>query len=146
MDEHSIADRAYNMASIASAAMGPQAVLSVIARLDNPDRCEMSLMPVTGGGNVYNASIRVLARSQQIGELPTDFGGGQAILTSETVRQVVTLEGGAGSGSEKVIEITCSFPLDAEDTMTGWQKTCTYERGKTRPSDVRVYQVRYERY
>lgn len=143
---HSIADRAYNIASIASVSMGPQAVLSVMARLDNPDICQLSLRPAAGGGNVYDVVLKVIARHQQIGMLPPGLGGGEAFLTTETVRQNVTSESGTEGRSEKTIETSCAFPIDGSKNMLGWQRTCTYELGKTRPSDVRVYQVDYERF
>lgn len=148
-----VADRTFNVKTIAEATMGPQSVLECSQPGNSPNRLAATLRPSGTGDSVFLVSMKALARQQQEGPIPGAIGDpdvrpafiadptstesstiadvdGMGLYTSEMVRQEVRPETQdlRVSPSIKEVETTTLFitkPMD-ENCIEAWQKTSSY--------------------
>lgn len=146
-----IADRAFNVASIARAAMGPYSVLDCETKGNRVDQLQLTLKPGGPDGSVFAVDLKTIGRMQQTDYVPrnmeaafkireeatwTDIdakvqhAAGEGLYTTETVRQEVRLDTDdlRIQPSIKHVETTTIFLWDddTQDNFRAWQKTSTY--------------------
>lgn len=156
-----IADREYNVKSIAKAALGPNSVVDV--KLASPNQFSCVLAP-RGSPSLLNVDMITLNRRQErVSDNQFDC--------SEVVREIVAPVAGDGGGDGgtrttapmpilKEIETTSLYTYDpASDTIACQQRSASFllpsqtnpmamklwEYSQGRPVDVRFYTVRYTR-
>lgn len=146
-----IADRAFNVASIARAAMGPYSVLECETKGSRVDELQLTLKPGGAEGSVFAVDLKTIGRTQQTNYVPrnieavfkireeatwTDMEGKvqdvprEGLYTCETTRQEIRLDTDdlRVQPSIKHVETTTVFLWDddTEDHFRAWQKTSTY--------------------
>jgi hypothetical protein len=151
-----ISDRAFNVEKIATAAMGPGAVLE--CSTDGINFVGTTLRPSGGDGLVFAVVMATLARSSSLLESSTGFPS--IMYASELVRQTVRLDGDTATSlraprsQSKDINTVCAYELGPDqDSFTAIQRTATYLL-RTDPRvidtggaavDVRTYELTYTR-
>ncbi|GMI46445.1 hypothetical protein TrCOL_g920 [Triparma columacea] len=146
-----VADRAYNIKTIASASMGSVSVLDLSA---TPNEVKCTLQPSNAGGVLFKVDILALGRKQQYDEASGVY------VFDEVGRNVVeTVVGGERkSVGLKEVETISTYKLVGEGKVEGRQKSLTYLVPSPDPStmefkmwaatggkpiDVRTYDVTY---
>jgi hypothetical protein len=151
-----IADRAFNVARIAAAAMGQSSVLECSA--DGINFVGATLRPSGGDGDIFAVVMSTLFRASSVA--PSITGGASTMYASELVRQTVRLDGDTGSSlraprsQSKDIATVCAYHFGSDpDVLTAVQRTATY-LPRTDPRvmdtrgaavDLRTYSVVYTR-
>jgi len=145
-----IADRGYNIKSIAQSSMGSVSVLNLDT---TPNEVKCSLQPENAGGVLFNVDILAIGRKQQ------ERDG--VYVYDEIGRNVVeSVVGGDKTVSLKEVETVSSYELVSEGLVRGSQRSLTYlvpssdpstmqfkmwAATKGRPVDVRTYDVEYKK-
>jgi hypothetical protein len=149
-----IADREYNVRSIAKAAMGPNSVLEI--SLSTPNKFTCILSP-QGSPSVLRVDLLILGRRQEGLPSPTQF------YCAEVARQIVAPVGSTAAPAAsllKEIETISLYTYDPEkDIISCRQRSATFllpsqespvalqmwQASRGRPVDVRFYDVLFTR-
>lgn len=149
-DNVAVADREFNVKSIAKVAMGENSVVDVSLATPNKFSCLLSL---EGAPSLITVDLLVLNRRQEQ-ENATSFD------CSEVVREIVSGAQRTSSVILKEVETTSLYTLDATTgNMHCRQRSATFllpsqddpmalqmwQATRGRPIDVRYYNVRYEK-
>eukprot|EP00638_Chattonella_subsalsa_P010001 CAMPEP_0117756972 /NCGR_PEP_ID=MMETSP0947-20121206/14431_1 /TAXON_ID=44440 /ORGANISM="Chattonella subsalsa, Strain CCMP2191" /LENGTH=330 /DNA_ID=CAMNT_0005576731 /DNA_START=28 /DNA_END=1020 /DNA_ORIENTATION=+ len=153
-DGRVIADRAFNIESITSSAMGKNSVLEVPFQ-DDPNDVKFTISPAGANGNVFKASLKTMGRIIESG--PDKVTGNPSFSVSETVRQVVSSTTDLRFDPlVKDIETITIYSLKSENEIRALQRTATYivpvdpvqrikyEKSRGNAVDVRCYSVIYK--
>jgi len=149
-NDNVVADREFNVRSIAKAAMGSNSVLDI--PLSTPNKMTCILAP-EGAPTNLRVDLLILNRLQEPAPTPTQF------FCSEVARQIVAPLGSAGAPSATLLkEIeTISLYEQIGDVVTCRQRSATFllpsqqnpqatylwQASRGRPIDVRFYTVKY---
>lgn len=179
-DTRVISDRLYNVRTIAESSMGKSSVLYNHAEREAGGTImRMTIRPTFPDAyNLFDVTLKVIGRIQtgekmwNLQELPLRLGKSarsdgsdvhmferpcRGVITSETVRQSVTLKNDdlRIAPQVKIVETLTIFQVDSaeESKLKCWQRTCTYlpksdlryVDAKGRPVDLRWYEVEYIR-
>ena len=156
-----VADRPYNIQSLAAATMGGAGAVRDLpdSANFNPDDLTFKLAPEGSGGGVYLARLRALARRYEpaAGEV-VDGAGRRVFDVGELTRQQLSLPGGAAvPPSVKDIETINCFTRLSPTRVAAVQRTSTWlvategyaamraQAADGRAVDIRTYDVLYER-